>query len=363
MGSFLNRMALVSLSTLVVLPAFAADAFENLSNHQALTKYEDVREALGMMKPKALPCDSIVSKPQTTGRAYGMLGRGTGGEAVLDGPIFTLAFGTKLSDNVYLDIVHKNEGHADRNPMGIQRHRDDFGGELFYHMDFSDKLSAEAGAGLVATFNTTHKDGIQVDDKKLGAIVSAALIYKLRENLSVRAQYDQVNVPGDFSTKIVSVGLQHDFDAASTSRAAASDGKTEVSVMGGVTKMNRAAVKSGRGYQAEIRRYIADDYACSVSIINEGENEVSARRDIAGQCWYVKNAGKDWKLSAGVGPVLTQETRFEDDKTKLGALISIEAAYKVSKHTEVGGRFSRLAYPGKPARDSDLGMVFGRVKF
>ena len=286
------------------------------------------------------------------GRAYVMKGALVGGPDPFDDIVTTMAFGRKLGEHWYLDFLYKNEGHAE------EGHRDGFGLQLFYQRNIAGRLFAEAGAGVLWTFNTRRVDGLEVNDKQYGLIVSAALLYRL-DGYYLRAQYDNVQVEGSFRTHTVLLGLQADFGQRAPRDP---DAASEVTFLGGISMMNTSAARASPAMQLEARRYLGSDFACSISLLAEAHNRISSRQSLAAQCWYVKQISPTWRMSAGLGPIVTHAAYVEDD-TRIGALISLEASKRINETWEGGARFSRLAVPTVAARDADLLMLFGRVLF
>ena len=287
------------------------------------------------------------------GRAYVMKGALAGGPAAFDDIVTTMAFGRKLGEHWYIDFIYKNEGHAD------EGHRDGFGPQLFYQRNIAGRLSAELGAGVLWTFNTRRVGGVEVNDKEQGWIASAALLYRLDASYYVRAQYDNVHVQGSFRTHTVLLGLQADFGQRTPRDP---DAASEVTLFTGISMMNTSAARASPAVQLEARRYLGSEFACSISVLAEAHNRISSRQSLAGQCWYVKQISPTWRMSAGLGPIVTHAAYVEDD-TRIGALISLEASKRINETWEGGARFSRLAVPTVAARDADLLMVFARVLF
>lgn len=287
------------------------------------------------------------------GRAYVMKGARNGADEVLADIVQSFGFGTDLGRGVFLDLLYKNEGQAD------EGHRDGFGAQLFYRRDLAGRLSGELGAGVLWTFNTTRQDGVEVNDKRRGLMVSAALLYRFRDSFYLRAQYDRVNARGSFRTDTLLVGLQADFERRAPS---VPDGRTEATALVGITMMNTSAARAAFAYQAEVRRSFGAEAACSLTLLREQDNRVASRESAGAQCWYVKQASPRWRLGAGAGPLLVYDYKA-DESTRLGALLSLEASRSARAGVEGGVRFSRLAVPGRPARDADLFMGFARVVF
>jgi len=296
---------------------------------------------------------ALAADPQP-GRAYLMKGALIGGPEPFDDIVTSFAFGARLGERFSADLVYKNEGHGD------DGHRDGFGAQLFYRLPFSSRFSAEAGAGVLWTFNTVRRDGIEVNEKDTAALLSAALVYRLKRTFSLRAQYDLVHAPGSFRTQTVLLGIQSDFERREA--APLGGAEVEVTALVGVSMMNTSAARAGLAYQAELRRPFGRDLACSASVLREEDNRVANRTSVAAQCWYVKQLSPRWRMSAGVGPLAAVD-HSDGDTTRLGALISVELAKHVRDSVALGARFSRLAVPTHPARDADLFMLFARAVF
>lgn len=299
-------------------------------------------------------CPHALASGEGGGRAYLLKGALHGGPPAIDDIVTTFAFGSRVAKRLYVDLVYKNEGHA------VEGHRDGFGIELLYRVPLGGDVSAELGAGLLATFNTRWRDGIEVNEKQRGVIGTAALLYRLREAVYVRAQYDHVQSPASFRTHTFLLGLQ--FDANGHERSAP-EGNTEAALLVGVSMLNTSAARGSLSVQLELRRALGRDLACSVSVLRENDSRVANREAAAAQCWYLQRLSPEWRMAAGVGPMVIVDHKDDADNTRLGALLSIEASRRVGRSTEAGLRFSRLAVPTVPARDSDLFLAFGRVRF
>lgn len=295
----------------------------------------------------------VFAADEDAGRAYAMKGALSGGPAAFEDIVTTMAFGRRLGEHGYVDFLYKNEGHAD------EGHRDGFGLQLFHQRNIAGRLFAELGAGVLWTFNTRRVGGVEVNDKEQGWIASAALLYRLDGSYYLRAQYDNVQVQGSFRTHTVLLGLQADFGQRTPRDP---DAATEATLLAGVSMMNTSAARASPAVQLEARRYLGSEFACSISVLAEAHNRISSRQSLAGQCWYVKQVSSTWRMSAGLGPLVTHAAYVEDD-TRIGALVSLEAAKRINPKWEGGARFSRLAVPTVPARDADLLMAFARVLF
>lgn len=301
----------------------------------------------------ALVAAPAFAADEGAGRAYIMKGALAGGPAAFDDIVTTMAFGRKLGEHWYIDFLYKNEGHAE------EGHRDGFGAQLFYQRNVQGKLFAEFGGGLLWTFNTRQNNGLEVNEKKHGWLASAALLYRFHDAFHLRAQYDYVHVKDSFRTHTVLVGVQADFGQRAPRDPEA---PMELTLLGGVSMMNTSAARASPVVQLEARRFIGNDFACSISLIGEAHNRISSRQSLAGQCWYVKQISPTWRMSVGAGPIVTHAAYVEDD-TRIGALISLEASKRINEEWEGGARFSRLAVPTLPARDADLFLLFARVLF
>lgn len=295
---------------------------------------------LSLHEAVAAPDYTIVRR----GDAYFIYGVGTAsqGGGNVDGPVFEAGVEEALSKHWSVGLVHKNEGHPDGAPVG---HRDGFAVMGWFSEPLGDKLTFKAGAGPYFSMNTATIDGAQRDDKNWGAIAAFALVYRLnRYGLNARAQIEETEIPGQFSTTIVMAGLSQNLGGASAESESASsfeDGQKTFGLSAGSDVTNRAGQKSHRGYELDVQRAINGRFGYSVAFIDEGDSGLTARKGVAAQAWFVAPAGEKWTFSAGVGPYAAYESRPEERGGKLLALVSFKASRRLTKSVSLACRMNR----------------------
>jgi hypothetical protein len=267
-------------------------------------------------------------------------------------------FGKELSgaglpgdSRVRIDFFHYNEGHPTNN------HRDGFGGQIVFRKDISERMKAEVGVGPYFTMNTTTVDGVELDDQRLGALATAAVLYYFTNSgWHVRAQYNRAQVPGAPSSDAFLFGIGKDFPIGGYHDHANStnDESMSIGVMGGNTITNHGGTKSSRNAGVELKKYYSNGLALSVSSIYEGDDGSRVDRGgIATQVWFVQPVTNKWTASAGAGPYFAINKRGSDNLST-NALISIRAERtvgKASKGIKVFVDFSRVVSSDNNDRD------------
>ncbi|MBS1970738.1 MAG: hypothetical protein JSU04_10540 [Bdellovibrionales bacterium] len=259
--------------------------------------------------------------------------------------------GLPSDSSVRIDFVHYNEGHPQNN------HRDGFAGQIVFRKDISDRMKAEVGVGPYFSMNTTTVDGVELDDQRLGALATAAVLYYLGNNgWHVRAQYNRVQMPGAPSSDAVLVGVGKDFSASHFRDSAdyAGDGSVWLDVMGGNTITNHGGTESAKNAAVELKKYYSNGMALSVSGIHEGDDGVRTDRNgVATQVWFVQPISEKWSMSAGVGPYFAINKRGSNN-LQTNALISVRAERTVGdskKGVKVFVDFSRVVSSDNNDRD------------
>ena len=151
---------------------------------------------------------------------------------------FELRIGSSLAPGRRVDVVHYNEGHP------VNNHRDGFAIEAMYDVPINEKIKLELGAGPYLSFNTTSRDAKQYDDKHLGILASAVVLYYLNvhqnNNLHVRLDYNHVHMPGEHPSDAVLLGVGINFgEQESSTSEEISEDPIEIAVMGANFKTNR----------------------------------------------------------------------------------------------------------------------------
>jgi hypothetical protein len=292
------------------------------------------------------------------GHAYAVFGGGRASEGgSLQNRALELEFGAYISPNVRVDVAHINEGHP------INNHRDGFAAKAVYVLPINEKARVELGAGPYISMNTTTPKGrtleYQKDEKRLGVVGTAALLYRLTEGgFYARAQVNQVKMPGGPSTTAVLVGLGKDFNRPQVSAELQmlESEKTQVSAWIGKSKTNRAnaggTITDG---QIEASKEVSPSMAYSVSLVDEGKGPMVNRKGAAAQVWYVTPAGDNWKFRAGIGPYLAENNVRDDHRVSTNGMVSLVAERKITDKTSISARFNRVMSTNN--RDGDMFMI------
>jgi hypothetical protein len=278
---------------------------------------------------------SFAQAVSADGSVYGMGGSGrtSDGQSIgAKGGIF--GFRKDLSQNTDIDVLYYNEGTAEGN------HRDGMAIMGWYNTPITKQLSVQAGAGPYYSMNTTTINGQGVNEKNLGALVGMAALYHIYgTKFYLSARYTHAAVPGRVSTNTLFVGGGYAFDDTVPENWA--DENFDIDVMGGNSQTTRENSKMAHGFQIEVRRLQSDHVAYAVSIIREGDSQVTNRTGIAGQVWYVMPTADDrWTFAVGAGPYITKDQR-DSGRTALSTLASMEAAFRISETSEISLRFNR----------------------
>ncbi|AMO99020.1 hypothetical protein CAter10_1217 [Collimonas arenae] len=256
-------------------------------------------------------------------------------------------------DTTRLDVVYYNEGHPDNN------HRDGYALQMVFRKKLQPHLDLELGGGPYFSMNRSTINGTELDDGRMGALLSVALLARLDQyspGLSIRIGYNHAVVPGAPSSDALLVGIGKEFGGG---QASAPD-LTErlpvwLSASGGFAQTNQSGPGKRFSYALDAKTYFGQ-WAASVSGIEEGDDGVRVnRRGIAAQGWYVQPITENWSLSAGAGPYLATNKR-QSDSTTLNGLFTIQLDRNLGKNWKVFGSFGRaVTFTNK--NDADLMTV------
>lgn len=296
-------------------------------------------------------------EPPRGGHAYAMLGGGSASEGGNTGVrALQLSFGQHVGERVRCDATYVNEGHPRNN------HRDGFGAQCWMGWRSSPGIRMEVGAGPYLGMNaTTPPGGTAIDEKQLGLLASAAILYRVGTDTHVRAQYNHVAVPGAHRSNTLMVGLGMDFGGRRVA-AAGAGGETEVGLWAGAAETSRPGQSAGTGWQIEARRPYTDATAYSISALSESQGSgMLDREGVALQGWWVKRVAEKWTLNAGVGPMFARDGNLSGDRNKVLGVISFEAAREIGDRTTASARFNRIV--SNYDKDADQFMIGFARKF
>ncbi len=277
------------------------------------------------------------------GFAYG---EGVVGDRAMEGRTFEFRFGKEISVPAFLDekfrfdFIHFNEGHPDNN------HRDGFAGQFVCRKPFNQKLNFEFGLGPYFSMNTTTIKGVQINDAKLGALLSVAALVDIERyspGLHMRIALNHVSMPGAHSSVALLVGVGKYFDNVPARIQSESYGNpTWLGVTAGISQTNHGGSKGVPGFSAEAKKYYGSQWAGSISGIIEGDDEVRVHRQgVAVQGWFVQPLSENWAASAGIGPYVATNKRGSGD-LQLHGLITLQVERFIAPKWKGLVSFSRV---------------------
>jgi hypothetical protein len=285
------------------------------------------------------------------GVAYG--GDLTGDKSMQWRP-FELRFGKEInisdfiSDKLSLknekfrfDFIHYNEGHPDNN------HRDGFGTQIVYRNQLNRKLNLELGLGPYFSMNTTTIKGVEINDAKLGALVSVAALVDLERfspGLHMRYALNHVTMPGAHSSIALLVGVGKYFDQVPVSKQLESSGNPIwLGLTAGTSQTNHGVAEVSTGFSVELKKYYGSHWGTSITGIMEGDDDVRVhRKGVAIQGWFVQPLSENWAASAGIGPYVATNQRGSDN-FQLHGLITLQVERFITNKWKGLVSFSRVA--------------------
>ncbi len=278
------------------------------------------------------------------GFAYG---EGVVGDKYMEGRTFEFRFGKEISIPAFLDekfrvdFIHFNEGHPDNN------HRDGFAGQIVYRKPLNRKLNLEFGLGPYFSMNTTTINGVEINDAKLGALLSIAALVDIERyspGLHMRFALNHVSMPEAHSSIALLVGVGKYFDNVPARIQSESYGNPIwLGVTAGISQTNHGGSEGVPGFSAEAKKYYGNQWGASISGIMEGDDEVRVHRHgVAVQGWFVQPLDENWAASAGFGPYVAVNERGSGDP-QLHGLISLQVERFVGKKWKGFVSFNRVA--------------------
>lgn len=296
----------------------------------------------------------LIQTASADGSVYGMGGSGitTQGQSTgYKGGVF--GFRKAMGENVDLDFLYYNEGTAK------DYHRDGPAVMRWSKKVVTKDLSIQAGAGPYLSMNTTSMNGEQENEKKIGALVALAALYRIHgTHFYLKAQATGSIVPGSDGTGTIYFGAGYEFNEAPTSD---DDGSYAFSMLGGNSQTTREHSSMAKGFQVEVRKLEHGHRGYSVSITREGDSGVTDRKGVAAQVWYVIPTADDkWTFNVAAGPYVTYDKRETlTQKIRTSLLASMEVSRRLNKSTDVVIRFNRAI----STNDKDQDMFFVGLRF
>ncbi len=258
------------------------------------------------------------------------------------------------NDAPRLDLAYINEGHPDNN------HRDGYAIQYVYRKTLGSELGLELGAGPYYSQNrTTTASGEEINDSRLGALLSAALIARLdaySPGLHMRVGFNHVAAGGGVpSSNALLVGLGKEIGAERTESGSSNPSNGHPLWLGGsygFAQTNHSGPGRRTAYSLEAKQYF-ENFAWSLSGIDEGsDGQLVDRRGIAAQVWYVQPVTEKWSLSGGAGPYVARN-KLDGNGTTLNALVTIQVDRTIGKDWKAFGNFGRVI-TFRDKNDADL---------
>lgn len=306
--------------------------------------------------------NAYISAILGNGLAYG--GNTVAGDRSMHWRTFELRFGKEIAAPDLLsasaaptdatfraDFVHFNEGHPKNN------HRDGFGVQLVYKKPLSGRFDLELGFGPYYSMNTTTIDNIEINDAKLGALLSLATLMDLDRfspGLHMRYALNHVTMPGAHYSVAFLVGVGKHFDRVPERSQSRSAGEPYwLGVSGGTAQTNHGIAEEAMVFSVEAKRHYSSHWAASLSgIWGEDDGARVNRSGIAVQGWFVQSLDENWAASAGLGPYLAANKR-DGDNYHLHGLITLQVERFIGDRWKGLISFSRIA-TFKERNDRDL---------
>jgi hypothetical protein len=254
-----------------------------------------------------------------------------------------------------IDFVYYNEGHPDNN------HRDGFALQWLAAHRFSHAWTGELGVGPYLSMNTTAINGRQVDDARLGVLLSAGLRLTVPgpPGTHLRLGYNHTAMRHVHRSDALVLGVGRQFGPAEPAPDVVPDGQVWFGGTLGWALTNVPGSHEARAAVLEARQY-ADRWGIGCKFLFEGDDGAHVdRRGVAGQLWYVQPVTPRLSMSAGLGPYFAANRRA-DNRTATNLLVSFQAERALSPRTRAVINFNRIKTFRK-TNDRDL-FQFGLLR-
>lgn len=254
-----------------------------------------------------------------------------------------------------IDFVYYNEGHPDNN------HRDGFALQWLAARRFSRAWTGELGFGPYLSMNTTAIAGRQIDDARLGVLLSAGLRLTVPgpPGTHLRLGYNHATMRHVHRSDALVLGLGRQFGPAEPAPDVVPDGGLWLGATVGWALTNVPGSHEARAAVLEARQY-AERWGIGYKFLFEGDDGAHVdRRGVAGQLWYVQPVTPHLSMSAGLGPYFAANRR-DDNRTATNLLISFQAEHALSARTRAAVNFNRIKTFRK-TNDRDL-FQFGLLR-
>ena len=193
----------------------------------------------------------------------------------------------------------------------------------------------------------------------------AALYYLngISQGLHIRTELDHVEMPGEFNTTSLMIGIGQDFDGEGFDRSSDDPQMFRFSIIGSHYKTNHGGTTAAQGLQIEVGKKLSENIEVAVVYIDEGDDERVDRAGVSAMVYYELPLTENWSTMAGVGPYVAKNARGTDE-VKLNGIITLGANYQISERYSVGARFSRIVDPNEDEdNDRDKADIVFSIHF
>lgn len=238
------------------------------------------------------------------------------------------------------DSIYYNEGHPDNN------HRDGFGVQIVYKKPLNQQVNLELGVGPYFSMNTTTIKGVELNDTKLGGLLSIAALVDLGRfspGLHMRYALNHVTMPGAHSSDALLVGVGKYFDQTPASAQSESSwAPVWIGASAGMSQTNHKDAEYSPGFSVEAKKYY-DYWGASIAGIIEGNDDTRVnRKGVAIQGWFIQSLNENWAISTGIGPYLATNIQGSNN-FQVHGLITLQVERFISKKWKGLVSFSRIA--------------------
>ena len=270
----------------------------------------------------------------------------------------TYTWGANLSyginDWFAVNAVWLNEGHPENH------HRDGFAIQPSLYKDFNN-WRVQLSTGPYYSMDTTRQaDGTVLNAKNLGLLSSLALKWHPgTANWYLGIGYNHVWMRNKLNTDSVVLFLGMDSQREHGNRSGIAS-KTKPGLWIGHAKTTLPSTDTKTGVQLEVAFPVKEHFSYSIAGLYEGNTTLADRKGVMAQAWY-NETFNNWTLSAGAGPYLAHDSLRDETATKLLAIVSLRATYKLMRRTDVGVNVNRVI--SFYHRDADMVLLGVQTAF
>lgn len=287
---------------------------------------------------------------------------------------WSIDFSQSLTRHWAWSISHLNEGHLDGH------HRDGFAAQAWLKLPlFDDRLWLAVGGGVYRHYDTQRgADGASENVHGAAPIYGFAANYYLGGPWSARLSVQHVPTDGWRDTTVVLAGIGLRLGAHSWSALPrpgrrmpgpeTGPARQELDLFVGSTTVNTFGSEKARARGIEFRHDVGRYAEWSITMLNEGSNELIRRNGLASQFWVVRPA-RDGALRLGLGAGLygnLDKRRLQADgetegRRGLAGIVGITAAVRLSGPWLARVTWTRIVTDYH--RDADVYTLGAGVRF